>query len=87
MAGIAIAVSPSATHTFGKQVQESIRLNAGRQVHLIHSELHDELNASAFSTPVLLSCSARCSCWFTGDLYLATALAAFVCERTAKRFS
>ena len=77
MAGIVIAVSRSATHTFGKQVQDSIRLLAGlgvegdahlgatvqhrsrvandpsqpnlRQVHLIHSELHDELNASGFS--------------------------------------
>jgi MOSC domain-containing protein YiiM len=77
MAGIVIAVSRSATHTFGKQVQNNIRLLAGlgvegdthlgatvqhrsrvasdpsqpnlRQVHLIHSELHDELNASGFS--------------------------------------
>ncbi len=77
MAGIVTAVSRSATHTFGKQVQNNIRLLAGlgvegdahlgatvqhrsrvasdpsqpnlRQVHLIHSELHDELNASGFS--------------------------------------
>ena len=77
MAGIVIAVSRSATHTFGKQAQAHIRLLAGlgvegdahlgatvqhrsrvandpsqpnlRQVHLIHSELHDELNASGFS--------------------------------------
>jgi hypothetical protein len=74
MAGIVIAVSRSATHTFGTQVQNNIRLLAGlgvegdthlgatvqhrsrvasdpsqpnlRQVHLIHSELHDEQNAS-----------------------------------------
>src|SRR5689334_6770873 len=71
------AVSLSATHTFSKQNQESIRLLAGlgiegdahqgktvkhrsrvaadptqpnlRQVHLIHAELHDELNASGFT--------------------------------------
>ena len=77
MAGIVIAVSRSATHTFGKQAQNNIRLLTGlgvegdahlgatvqhrsrlasdpsqpnlRQVHLIHSELHDELNASGFS--------------------------------------
>ena len=77
MAGIVIAVSRSATHTFGKQVQDNIRLLAGlgvegdahlgttvqhrsrvaadpnqpnlRQVHLIHSELHDELKAAGFS--------------------------------------
>jgi MOSC domain-containing protein YiiM len=73
---IITAVSRSATHTFSKPNQESIRLLAGlgvegdahlgetvkhrsrvardptqpnlRQVHLVHSELHDELRAAGF---------------------------------------
>jgi MOSC domain-containing protein YiiM len=76
-AGSVVAVSRSATHTFNKGVQPSIRLLAGlgveadahqgetvkhrsrvardptqpnlRQVHLIHAELHDELNAAGFA--------------------------------------
>jgi MOSC domain-containing protein YiiM len=73
MTGVVIAVARSATHSFSKAGQPSIRLVAGlgvegdahqgvtvkhrsrvardptqpnrRQVHLIHSELHDELRA------------------------------------------
>ncbi|MDX2214200.1 MAG: MOSC domain-containing protein [Oculatellaceae cyanobacterium bins.114] len=76
MRGVVVAVSRSATHTFAKSTQESIRLLAGlgiegdahlgetvkhrsrvaadptqpnlRQVHLIHSELHDELRVAGF---------------------------------------
>jgi MOSC domain-containing protein YiiM len=76
MNSIVVAVSRSQKHTFGKPVQDSIRLLAGlgvegdahlgatvkhrsrvardptvpnlRQVHLIHSELHDELRAAGF---------------------------------------
>jgi MOSC domain-containing protein YiiM len=76
MGGVVTAVSCSATHTFSKVNQESIRLVAGsgvagdahsgetvkhrsrvardptqpnlRQVHLIHAELHDELQAAGF---------------------------------------
>ena len=72
--GIVVAVFRSATHTFSKQKQNSIRLVAGlgvegdahagqtvkhrsrvavdptrpnlRQVHLIHAELHDELQSA-----------------------------------------
>jgi hypothetical protein len=77
MGGIVTAVSRSATHSFSKPNEGSIRLLAGlgvegdghmgetvrhrsrvplsprqpnlRQVHLIHAELHDELNASGFA--------------------------------------
>jgi MOSC domain-containing protein YiiM len=77
MYGHVTAVSRSATHTFSKQNQESIRLLAGlgvegdahqgatvkhrsrvardpgqpnlRQVHLIHAELHDGLQAAGFT--------------------------------------
>ena len=76
MDGVVTAVSCSATHTFSKVKQESIRLLAGlgvkgdahsgetvkhrsrvaqdptqpnlRQVHLIHAELHEELQAAGF---------------------------------------
>lgn len=76
MNGVVITVSRSATHTFTKPNQESIRLIVGlgvegdahmgktvkhrsrvavdptqpnlRQVHLIHAELHDELQAAGF---------------------------------------
>lgn len=75
--GSVIAVSRSATHSFSKGRQQSIRLLAGlgvegdahlgetvkhrsrvardpsqpnlRQVHLIHAELHDELQAAGFT--------------------------------------
>ncbi|RDI57761.1 MOSC domain-containing protein [Microvirga subterranea] len=77
MGAIVTAVSSSASHSFGKRNQLSIRLLAGlgvagdahagetvkhrsrvakdptqpnlRQVHLIHGELHDELNAAGFN--------------------------------------
>lgn len=77
MSGIVTAVSRSATHTFSKPHQESIRLLTGlgvegdahlgetvkhrsrvaadptqpnlRQVHLIHAELHDELQGAGFT--------------------------------------
>lgn len=76
MNAVVTAVSCSASHSFGKANQLSIRLLAGlgvagdahagktvkhrsrvakdptqpnlRQVHLIHAELHDELNAAGF---------------------------------------
>lgn len=76
MDGVVMAVSRSATHTFTKPSQESIKLLTGlgvegdahmgftvkhrsrvavdpsqlnlRQVHLIHAELHDELQAAGF---------------------------------------
>jgi MOSC domain-containing protein YiiM len=76
MSAFVLAVSRSATHTFSKPTQTSIRLLAGlgvagdahmgetvkhrsrvaadptqpnlRQVHLIHAELHDELQAAGF---------------------------------------
>jgi MOSC domain-containing protein YiiM len=76
MGGVITAVSRSATHTFSKPNQDSIRLLAGlgvegdahvgetvkhrsrvardpsqpnlRQVHLLHAELEDELNAAGF---------------------------------------
>lgn len=74
--GVVVAVSRSATHSFNKPNEASIRLIEGlgvegdahmgetvkhrsrvaadptapnlRQVHLIHAELHDELNAAGF---------------------------------------
>lgn len=77
MSAIVTAVSISASHTFSKPNQDSIRLIAGlgvegdthlgktvqhrsrvardpnqpnlRQVHLIHAELHDHLNATGFN--------------------------------------
>ncbi len=77
MAGRVVAVSRSATHSFSKPNEPSIRLIAGigvegdvhagatvthqsrvardptqpnlRQVHLIHSELHDDLLAAGFT--------------------------------------
>lgn len=77
MKGKVVALSLSASHSFSKPNQTSIRLLAGlgvegdthlgekvqhlsrvkqnpdkpnlRQVHLIHAELHDELNASGFN--------------------------------------
>ena len=77
MSGVVVAVSRSATHTFHKANQNSIRLLAGlgvegdahmgetvkhrsrvavdptqpnlRQVHLIHTELHDELGTAGFN--------------------------------------
>lgn len=76
MAGIVVAVSRSAAHTFSKPTEALIRLVKGlgvegdahmgetvkhrsrvaadptapnlRQVHLIHAELHEELNAAGF---------------------------------------
>jgi MOSC domain-containing protein YiiM len=76
MSGIVVAVNRSATHTFSKENQTSIRLLAGlgvegdahmgetvkhrsrvavdptqpnlRQVHLIHAELHEELQDGGF---------------------------------------
>jgi len=76
MRAIVTAVSCSASHSFSKTIQLSVRLLTGlgvagdahagetvkhrsrvakgptqpnlRQVHLIHSELHDELNAAGF---------------------------------------
>src|SRR3984893_4640900 len=76
MSGVVMAVSRSATYTFSKPNQDSIRLLTGlgvegdahlgetvkhrsrvrrdpsqpnlRQVHLIHAELHDELQAAGF---------------------------------------
>jgi MOSC domain-containing protein YiiM len=76
MSGTVVAVSRSATHSFSKLNEVTIRLVKGlgvegdahmgetvkhrsrvaveptapnfRQVHLIHSELHDELNAAGF---------------------------------------
>ncbi|MBA3583724.1 MAG: MOSC domain-containing protein [Gemmatimonadetes bacterium] len=75
--GVVTAVARSATHTFSKRKQESIRLLRGlgvecdahmgetvkhrsrvahdptqpnlRQVHLIHTELHDKLQAAGFA--------------------------------------
>jgi MOSC domain-containing protein YiiM len=76
MGATVMAVSCGATHSFSKDLQQSIQLIEGlgvagdahagvtvqhrsrvarnpdqpnlRQVHLVHSELHDELNASGF---------------------------------------
>src|SRR4051794_11886042 len=77
MSGVVVALSLSATHTFSKVNQSTVRLLAGlgvegdahmgetvkhrsrvaadptqpnlRQVHLIHAELYDELQAAGFS--------------------------------------
>lgn len=60
MAGIVIAVSRSATHTFAKQVQNNIRLLAGLGVegdaHLGATVQHRSRVASDRANPICARC-------------------------------